>query len=318
MGSVSIKIQGLIKDYPGARALDRVSFEVEKGAIHGFLGPNGAGKSTTINIVTGLMAPTEGDVLVEGDSVVRSCDRVCARMGLLPENLPLYLNMRVQDYLHFCRDISSFRDRRSLPPLGDILNQCGLTEVARRLVGNLSKGYRQRVGIAQALVSGPSILVLDEPMNGLDPVAVREMRQLILRLAGEHTILLSSHRLSEMSAMCSHLTIIKKGRIVRTGSWERMREDFSQRGKLTLRLTGWQEEMASLLEQLGVDSIGVEAEADGVRVQMSVPEGRDLRAEVSRLLVEAGCGLLEISEEAPELEDIFYQVTQEGTGEMRV
>ena len=314
MGNLSIQIQGLVKDYPGTRALDGVSFGVERGAIHGFLGPNGAGKSTTINIVTGLMAPTAGEVLVEGESVIRSRERVCGRMGLLPENLPLYLNMRVKDYLQFCRDIGSFRHRPRLIPLTDVLGQCGLGEVGHRLIGNLSKGYRQRVGIAQALVARPSILILDEPMNGLDPVAVREMRQLILRLAGEHTILLSSHRLQEMSTLCSHLTIIKAGKIVKTGCWEGMRE-----GKLTLLLTGWRGEMAALLqEQLGVGPLDVQSGPSGVRVQMSVPDDRELRARVSRLLVEQGCGLLEIAEEAPELEDIFYRVTQEGTAEMRL
>ena len=159
-------------------------------------------------------------------------------------------------------------------------------------------------------------------MNGLDPAAVMEMRRLILRLAGEHTILLSSHRLQEVSTMCSHLTIIKKGQVVKTGSWERMREDFSGQGKLSLRLTGWKPELAAFLEEtLGVGNIDVEPEQSGVRVQMILPEGRDLRAEVSRLLVERGCGLLEIGESAPELEDIFHQVTQDGPmekGEMQL
>ena len=172
--------------------------------------------------------------------------------------------------------------------------------------------------MAQALVFGAKILVLDEPMNGLDPAAVMEMRKLILQLAGEHTILLSSHRLQEVSVMCSHLTIIKKGKIVSTGSWESMREDFSSKGRLILRLTGWKKEMEVLLmETLGVSIICVEPQQDGVRVEMAVSDNRDLRADVSRLLVKQGCGLLEIGAEAPELEDIFYKATQE-QGEVRV
>ena len=301
MGKKSIQIRGLVKDYGGTRVLHGVSFEVAGGTIHGFLGPNGAGKSTTINIVTGLIAPTAGEVLLEGRP----------RMGLLPENLPLYLNMRVDDYLRFCRDIYAIGERGALPRMGDILEKCGLTEVSRRLIGNLSKGYRQRVGIAQALVAGPEIVILDEPMSGLDPAAVVEMRELILQLGGEHTVLLSSHRLQEVGVMCSHLTIIKEGRIVRTGAWEKMRKDFAGGKRLTLHLTVWKKEWEAVLaERWGIEDIHVECLLDGVRVRMSVPSGEDLRASLSHFVVGQGCGLLEIVEDAPELEDVFQLVTQ--------
>ena len=218
MGKKSIVLRDIVKDYPAARALDGVSFEVGAGTIHGFLGPNGAGKSTTINIVTGLVAPTSGDVLVGGQSIFQRKRLPTARLGLLPENLPLYPNMRVDDYLLFCRGIYSLRDKGGLPPLIVVLEKCGLTAVSRRLIGNLSKGYRQRVGIAQALIAGPEIVILDEPMSGLDPEAVTEIRELIQGLGGEHTVLLSSHRLPEVGMMCSHLTIIKGVRYSKVGN----------------------------------------------------------------------------------------------------
>ena len=318
----SIQVREIVKDYPGARVLDGVSFDVEAGTVHGFLGPNGAGKSTTINILTGLITPTSGDVWVNGVSIFRDKQGTCGRMGLLPENLPLYLNMRVDDYLSFCRDIYSFRSQSDRYSTGSVLEKCGLTEVARRLIGNLSKGYRQRVGIAQALVARPEIVILDEPMSGLDPVAVVEMRKLILGLRGEHTVLLSSHRLPEVSMMCSHLTIIKGGKILKSGVWEQMREDLSGGKRLTLRLTHWKREVESALAHVPeVESVQVESDQDGVRVHIGVSGERDLRARLSRLVVEQGCGLLEIGEEVPELEDIFQMVTKKYSvpvGEVRV
>ena len=312
MGKKSIQVRKIVKDYPGIRVLDGVSFEVEKGTIHGFLGPNGAGKSTTINIITGLLTPSSGDVLVEGDSILGCPKKVRGRMGLLPEKLPLYLNMRVDDYLKFCRDIYSLnRNAVGLLPMGAVLEKCGLSGVSRRLIGNLSKGYQQRVGIAQALVAGPEIVILDEPMSGLDPAALVEARELILNLGGEHTVLLSSHRLQEVSMMCSHLTIIKEGRIVKTGAWEVMRKDFTEGKRLTMRLTVWKKEVEALLSGIwGIEDIRMESGPDGVRVWMTVPEGKDLRASLSRLMVEQGCGLLEIGEEVPDLEDVFQSATQ--------
>ena len=314
----SIQVQEIVKDYPGSRVLDRVSFDVEFGTVHGFLGPNGAGKTTTINIITGLIAPTSGDVLVEGFSVLHQNEVASGRMGLLPENLPLYLNMRVDDYLLFCRDIYSLKSQSERHPLGDILEKCGLTGVSRRLIGNLSKGYRQRVGIAQALVSRPAIIILDEPMSGLDPEAVVEIRELISGLKGEHTVLLSSHRLQEVSMMCSHLTMIKGGKIVKSGVLEKMRSDFVRKKRLILRLTSWNSGVELALATLQeVGNIQVETEGDEVQVYLEVSGIRDLRAELSRLVVEQGCGLLEIGEDVPELEDIF-QMAMKNSEELRV
>ena len=204
----------------------------------------------------------------------------------------------------------------SFAGMGDVLEKCGLMEVPRRLVGNLSKGYQQRVGIAQALVAAPEIVILDEPMNGLDPAAVVEMRDLILGLGGEHTVLLSSHRLQEVSVMCRHLTIIKEGRIVRTGAWEKMRKEFSGGKCLTLRLGVWKRELESLLEQKwGIEDIQVVSCEGGVQVCMVAPVGEDLRASLSRLMVEWDCGLLEIREDEPDLEDVFQIMTKKGTAD---
>ena len=230
--------------------------------------------------------------------------------------------MRVDDYLRFCRDIYSVGERAPLPRLGDVLENCGLSEVPRRLIGNLSKGYRQRVGIAQALVADPQIVILDEPMTGLDPAAVAEMRDLILRLGGGgRTVLISSHRLQEVAAICSHLTIIKAGRIVRTGAWEKMRRDFSQGRRLILHVAAWKREVEDvLLDHWGIDDIRVESERDGFRVRMTTPGEGDLRASLSRLMVERDCGLLSIGEEAPELEDVFQWATRDHSpakGEVR-
>ena len=213
--SLAIHLKNITKEYPGIKALNGIDLKVKRGTIHGFLGPNGAGKSTAMNIIAGLTPPSSGEVYIDGEAVLEDDSIAKAKIGLLPEHPPLYLNMRVEDYLNFCQEINGGRD---VEDCQRVIARCGLACVKGRLIGNLSKGFRQRVGIAQSLVFGAKIIILDEPTVGLDPNAIAEVRELILELKADHTILLSTHQLHEVARICDEITIINDGKIIKTGS----------------------------------------------------------------------------------------------------
>ncbi len=246
-----VEVVGLTKFYGEVKALEEVTFDVRRGEILGFLGPNGAGKTTTMRILTGFLSPTSGTAKVAGYDVVENSLEVRRLTGYLPETVPLYNEMRVRDYLGYMARIRGVPRRRIRERVDDVVGRCGLTEVANRLIGHLSKGYRQRVGIAQALVHDPQVLILDEPTIGLDPVQVREVRQLIKSMAGERTIILSTHILPEVSMTCERVLIIHKGRIVAEDTPEGLSRRLQQSERILVRLARPPSQPLRAFSQLG-------------------------------------------------------------------
>jgi len=302
-----IEVRNLSKNYGDRAAVQSLNFSVQKGEVVGFLGPNGAGKSTTMKIITGYMAPSSGDVKVAGFDVFESPIEVKRRIGYLPETPPVYHDMFVRDYLTFVADLKGV-DRSKVKSLVDAsLEKTGLQDVRSRLIGNLSKGYKQRVGLAQALVSDPEILILDEPTVGLDPKQVAEMRQLIRQLKGQHTIVLSTHILPEVQASCEKVIIINRGRIVAEDSLQGLSRRMSGGGHtVTVKVRRDQDKVSA-----GVKAVeGVRAVANmGNHLEIET-DGDDGTVErVAGFVVAQGAGLVELRVAAVALEDIFIKLT---------
>ena len=308
--TLAIELKNVVKEYPGIVALDGVDLEVKKGSIHGFLGPNGAGKSTTMSIIAGLIPPTSGEVRVSGIDALKDQKALRSMIGILPETPPLYMNMLVRDYLQFCQKINLKREDAS-ENVDEIIEKCGLAEVAGRLIGNLSKGYKQRVGVAQALVYGADTIILDEPTIGLDPNAISEMRSLILELKKEHTILLSTHQLHEVARICDEITIINKGKILKTGTLVEVQSEFSSVKTYEFIHQNFSEDIKKYLISKdyvsGVDTLNIQEDQKTVRIHIN--SNLDHRAELLSYLSREG-GLLEFWERKLELEEIFKQVVK--------
>jgi ABC-2 type transport system ATP-binding protein len=311
-----IKVEGLTKRYARTVAVDNISFEVEKGQIVGFLGPNGAGKTTTMRVLTGFLPPTAGSASIAGYDVVAQPIEVKKRIGYLPETPPLYPEMEVCEYLRFAgrlKGISSADiDRR----VDDSLGRCGLGEVRSKLIGKLSKGYRQRVGLAQAIIHNPDVLVLDEPTSGLDPKQIIEIRGLLKSLAGEHTIILSTHILSEVEQSCERVIIISQGKLVAIDSVSNLTNRLRGSEAISVEVESADgrpqaTEVQQRLEQVpGVSRVLARDERDG-RLSFDVEslQGRSIRAEVARSIVQAGWNLSELRPIGLSLEEIFLQLT---------
>jgi ABC-2 type transport system ATP-binding protein len=304
-----IRVSGLTKDYGTRRAIDSLTFEAEQGEILGFLGPNGAGKTTTMRILTGYMPPTEGEATVAGYDVVAESIEVRRRVGYLPETVPLYNDMTVFDYLKFMADL------RHLPNgedrIDETLEMVGLVDRAEGYISNLSKGMRQRVGLAQALLHRPEVLILDEPTIGLDPGQVVDVRNVIREIGKERTVLLSTHILSEAQQICDRVLIINKGRIVAEDTPANLQASLigSERGMLRVR--GEADDLIDILKKIkGITS--VQLKEDGV-LEFQFAPGQDVRATVARKTIEAGHDLLEMRLIGMSLEDIFLQLTREET-----
>lgn len=311
--SLAIELKNVVKEYPGVIALDGIDLQVKKGSVHGFLGPNGAGKSTTMNIIAGLIPPTSGEVYVGGVNALEDEKTLKTNIGILPETPPLYMNMRVKDYLEFCQKINLL-DSLVFESVDGIMKKCGLDEVANRLIGNLSKGYRQRVGIAQALVYGAETIILDEPTVGLDPNAITEVRNLILELKKEHTILLSTHQLHEVARICDEITIINKGKILKTGTLVEVQSEFSSVKTYEFIYQNYGDGLRNYLVGLdfvsGVDILRSDLEvSDQKRIRVHINSDNDHRAELLSYLAKEG-NLLEFWERKLELEEIFKQVVK--------
>ena len=305
-----IEAEGLTKFYGPVPAIRDVSFRVERGEVVGFLGPNGAGKSTTIKILTCYMPPTSGVARVDGLDCFEQSLKVRQRIGYLPENVPLYTDMTVRRFLRLAAGVKGVEAKAQAREISRVVSVCDLDKVAGRIIGNLSKGYRQRVGLAQALMGNPPVLVLDEPTIGLDPTQIVEIRRLIRDLGGEHTILLSSHILPEVAQICSRVLIIAKGQIVATDSPADLTCRLQKCGRVVLRATG--DDGAALAGALAAlpGVTGVESRDDG-RIAVETDPARDLRPEIARLVVARGLDLLELRAESLSLEDIFMQLVTE-------
>lgn len=309
-----IRVEGLTKQYGPHTAVDNVGFEVGKGEIVGFLGPNGAGKSTTMNIITGYMSATAGKVFIDGKDILEAPEESKRKIGYLPESPPLYPEMTVQDYLAFCCRIKKVPRNQISDRIDYGLETVKIIDVRGRLLRNLSKGYKQRVGLAQALMGDPEILILDEPTSGLDPKQIIEIRELITSLGESHTVVLSSHILPEVSAVCRRVLIINRGRIVADGNLDTLAQELFEKGELRLRVEGGTEAVRSTLLALdAVDTINVSASAEpgAVDVFLRTRDAADIRREVFRALAAADMPILQMGASNLTLEDIFLQLTVE-------
>ncbi len=319
-----IEVEELTKYYGPVAAIQAVSFRVERGEIVGFLGPNGAGKTTTMRILACFMPATSGRARVAGFDVFEQSLEVRRRIGYLPENVPLYGDMTVTDYLEFVAEVKGAGRSERRRRVGEVIERCLVEEVRDKLISRLSKGYRQRVGLAQALIADPEVLILDEPTLGLDPRQIVEIRSLIKSLGGQRTIILSTHILPEVSMVCRGVIIINHGRIVAQGTPETLMGELFPVSRTQVRVAGPAEAVAEALGRLaGVLRVEQKADADGVGTfVVESPRDRDLRAEVARLITQQRWGLLELRPIGMSLEDIFIRVvageapaTEEEVGE---
>lgn len=306
-----IAVENLTKRYPNKVAIDNVSFTLEKGEILGFLGPNGAGKTTTMRCITGYMPSTSGTVKVDGFDVFEQPLEVRRRIGYLPENPPLYPEMTVEGYLRFVAKIKGVPKARLKDEVESAMNRVSIAEVRERIISKLSKGFKQRVGLAQALLNDPKVLVLDEPTIGLDPKQILEVRELIKGLAGNHTVILSTHILPEVEQTCSRVIIIAKGKIVAEGSPSNLTNQLKGAEQITVEAEGTFEAIRGRLNGLaGVMDVRQTSVSDGrVRFVVESQLNTDIRREVARSIVEGGFGLLEMQASRMTLEDIFLQLT---------
>ena len=313
-----IQVEHISKRYGDHVAVDDLSFTVEKGQIYGFLGPNGAGKSTTMNIMTGYIAASSGTVKINGFDILREPEKAKKCIGYLPEIPPLYTDMTVYEFLLFVAELKKVPGRERKDQVEEIMDKVQLTDVERRLIRNLSKGYKQRVGLAQALIGYPDVLILDEPMVGLDPKQILEMRDLIKELSREHTILLSSHILSEVSAVCDHIMIISKGQLAASGSPEELQERMQAKAELEVTVLGKKEKAEEVLRDMdGIESCTIEPseEADSIKIRLCTSGNTDIRREVSVALSGAGMPILSMSRLEKSLEDIFLELTEDAAQE---
>ena len=311
-----IKVEGLTKRYARTVAVDNISFEVEKGQIVGFLGPNGAGKTTTMRVLTCFLPPTEGTASIAGFDVLEQPLEVKKRIGYLPETPPLYPEMEVEEYLAFVGNLKGIPSGDLARRISEVTERCAIGDVRKRLIGKLSKGYRQRVGLAQAIIHNPDVLVLDEPTSGLDPKQIIETRTLIKNLAGSHTIILSTHILSEVEHTCEQVLIISKGKLVATDSVANLTNRLrgSEAVAVEVEAAGGAlnaQDVQTRLEQVsGVSRVLLKGTKDGrATLEVESLQGCHIRADLARAVVNAGWNLNELRPVALSLEDIFLQLT---------
>src|SRR6201993_4197767 len=305
-----IKVENLTKRYAGQPAIRDLNFEVNRGEIMGFLGPNGAGKTTTMRILASFLPPTAGRATIAGFDVFGQSLQARAHLGYMPENVPLYSDMRVTEYLNYRAALKGVSHRRIAERVGDVRELCGLKDVERKLIGTLSKGYRQRVGLADALVAEPDLLILDEPTIGLDPNQIRQVRELIKNLGKQHTILLSTHILPEVEMTCSRVIIIHKGRIEACDTPENLLNQIRQAGGVVVEAKTGPDSGAEQLKKIsGVREVTVNREEAWEVFHLRVESGVDVREEVFRLAADRRWSLRELSQRRATLEDVFVEIT---------
>jgi ABC-2 type transport system ATP-binding protein len=311
-----IAVRELTKAYGQTLAVDHISFEVGKGEIVGFLGPNGAGKSTTLKMLTCYLPPTSGGATVNGFDIFHQSEQVRQNLGYLPENVPLYTEMRVREYLDFRGRLRKMERAERRRRLDYVIERCWLTPVERKTIAHLSKGYRQRVGLADALLHNPAVLILDEPTVGLDPAQIRETRKLIKDLGGHHTVVLSTHILPEVEATCDRAIVIASGRIVAQGSPDELRASRRLTARVLVECRGPRSEVETVLARVSgvskveiLDGDGRGADGKYVIAALRAKDGYDIREEAARTVIQHGWPLREIRLEHATLEEFFVQVT---------
>ena len=313
-----IEVENLTKKYGSQVAVDNLSFRVERGMIYGFLGPNGAGKSTTMNMMTGYIAATSGTVKINGYDILKNPEQAKKSIGYLPELPPVYPDMTVYEYLRFVAELKKVKKNERQAQIEDVMKQTQIEDVKGRLIKNLSKGYKQRVGLAQAIIGYPEVIILDEPTVGLDPKQIIEIRELIRELAKKHTIILSSHILSEVSAVCDHIMIISKGKLVASDTPEGLMTLLKGGRQMKLSVLGEQSKVEELLQSMeSVKDFSMQPpRAEGmVSVNIRTEDTEDIRVELFHRLAAADMPIMELSLSEKSLEDVFLELTEDKENE---
>lgn len=310
-----IEVRNLVKKYGDHLAVDHLSFQIEAGRIYGFLGPNGAGKSTTMNIMTGYLGATEGEVLIDGHDILKEPEEAKRHIGYLPEQPPLYMDMTVREYLEFAAELKGLKKKQRSGEIEEVEKMVRIKDVEHRLIKNLSKGYRQRVGLAQAVLGFPEIIILDEPSVGLDPKQIIEIRELIRKLAKNHTVILSSHILAEVREVCDYIMIISKGKLVASDTPENLERMLGQNNIVEIEARTTTAEVRRILKNVpGIETIEAQSTGNGItKGSICEKKGADIRESVFRAFASAGIPLMTLKVSGTTLEDVFMELTQRDT-----
>ena len=310
-----IEVRNLVKKYGDHLAVDHLSFQIEAGRIYGFLGPNGAGKSTTMNIMTGYLGATEGEVLIDGHDILKEPEEAKRHIGYLPEQPPLYMDMTVREYLEFAAELKGLKKKQRSGEIEEVEKMVRIKDVEHRLIKNLSKGYRQRVGLAQAVLGFPEIIILDEPSVGLDPKQIIEIRELIRKLAKNHTVILSSHILAEVREVCDYIMIISKGKLVASDTPENLERMLGQNNIVEIEAKTTPAEVRRILKNVpGIERIEAQSTGNGItKGSICEKKGADIRESVFRAFASAGIPLMTLKVSGTTLEDVFMELTQRDT-----
>ena len=308
-----IEVSNLVKKYGDHTAVDHLSFQIEKGKIYGFLGPNGAGKSTTMNMITGYIASTEGKVMIDGHDILEEPEAAKKCIGYLPEMPPLYFDMTVLEYMKFAADLKKIPRNQKDKQIKEVMDMVKITDMKDRLIKNLSKGYRQRVGLAQAILGYPEVIILDEPTVGLDPKQIIEIRDLIKSLKQKHTVILSSHILSEVRAVCDYVLIISHGKLVASDTPDNLERLAAGSNSLLMKVKGEKDTIRKDLETIeGVTGVEMSYDSDEELWKTKVPiqENVDIREKVFYAMAKANCPIYEMQVKRVSLEDVFLELTE--------
>lgn len=307
-----IEVKNLVKKYGNHLAVDHLNFTIEEGHIYGFLGPNGAGKSTTMNIMTGYLGATEGEVLINGHDILKEPEEAKKQIGYLPELPPLYMDMTVREYMEFAAELKKIPKEKRAESIEDVEKLVKIKDVEKRLIKNLSKGYRQRVGLAQAVLGFPEIIILDEPSVGLDPKQIIEIRELIRKLAKKHTVILSSHILAEVREVCDYIMIISKGKLVASDTPENLELYLGESGLIEIETRTEASKVKEVLKNVpGIEKVSLKIDASGITSgQIREKRGQDIREELFTTFAEKKMPLLKLNPVQVSLEDVFMELTQ--------
>lgn len=307
-----IEVKNLVKKYGNHLVVDHLNFTIEEGHIYGFLGPNGAGKSTTMNIMTGYLGATEGEVLINGHDILKEPEEAKKQIGYLPELPPLYMDMTVREYMEFAAELKKIPKAKRAESIDDVEKLVKIKDVEKRLIKNLSKGYRQRVGLAQAVLGFPEIIILDEPSVGLDPKQIIEIRELIRKLAKKHTVILSSHILAEVREVCDYIMIISKGKLVASDTPENLERYLGESGLIEIETRTEASKVKEVLKNVpGIEKVSLKIDASGITSgQIREKRGQDIREELFTTFAEKKMPLLKLNPVQVSLEDVFMELTQ--------
>ena len=308
-----IEVSNLVKKYGDHTAVDHLSFQIEKGKIYGFLGPNGAGKSTTMNMITGYIASTEGKVMIDGHDILEEPEAAKKCIGYLPEMPPLYFDMTVFEYMKFAADLKKIPRNQKDKQIKEVMDMVKITDMKDRLIKNLSKGYRQRVGLAQAILGYPEVIILDEPTVGLDPKQIIEIRDLIKGLKQKHTVILSSHILSEVRAVCDYVLIISHGKLVASDTPDNLERLAAGSNSLLMKVKGEKDTIRKALETIeGVTGVEMSYDSDEKlwKTKLSIQENVDIREKVFYAMAKANCPIYEMQVKRVSLEEVFLELTE--------